>query len=93
MKFSETFLTAARINKKKDMKITCNKREIEVRKVNEEEFNKLGESTTVFYKNLNEEWEEDSVEEYDVPYLWLVGGGDIDTEENDIFIEENETLS
>ena len=75
------------------MKITCNKREIEVRKVNEEEFNKLGESTTVFYKNLNEEWEEDSVEEYDAPYLWLVGGGDIDTEENDIFIEENETLS
>ena len=75
------------------MKITCNKREIEVRKVNEEEFNKLGESTTIFYKNLNGEWEEDSVVEYDVPYLWLVGGGDIDTEEKEIFIESSETLS
>lgn len=69
-------------------KAIINEQEINLKKLSLQERKELQESDEIFYKNLNGEWEVDTIEEVDGDLLWLKCSSDINLDEVDVYIEE-----
>lgn len=69
-------------------KVIIDEKEINLKKLSLQERKGLQEGEEIFYKNLNGEWEADTIEEVDGDLLWLKCSSDINLDEVDVYIEE-----